>query len=188
MAPHSSTLAWKIPRTEEPGGLQSTGLQKVDTTKRLTHNKHCSLSLKRIQRKFALFGPSLTSPWPTSLGPVPFAIPHPGVLIPSKGSCVQDAENQTLSVDICSKGRVYFRPPSKGVGDKSQIHSNLVYELGCFYRRRTKKLGWIIFLWHFLIVALGVKVSSGYDSLARWSMAWGPVSPSCLDKQPEFVC
>ena len=23
MAPHSSTLAWKIPRTEEPGRLQS---------------------------------------------------------------------------------------------------------------------------------------------------------------------
>ena len=26
---HSSFLAWKIPRTEEPGGLQSMGLQKV---------------------------------------------------------------------------------------------------------------------------------------------------------------
>ena len=25
MAPHSSTLAWKIPWTEEPGGLQSRG-------------------------------------------------------------------------------------------------------------------------------------------------------------------
>ena len=25
MAPHSSTLAWKIPRTEEPGRLQSMG-------------------------------------------------------------------------------------------------------------------------------------------------------------------
>ena len=25
MAPHSSTLAWKIPQTEEPGGLQSMG-------------------------------------------------------------------------------------------------------------------------------------------------------------------
>ena len=25
MAPHSSTLAWKIPRTEEPGSLQSMG-------------------------------------------------------------------------------------------------------------------------------------------------------------------
>ena len=29
MAPHSSTLAWKIPWTEEPGGLQSMGLQRV---------------------------------------------------------------------------------------------------------------------------------------------------------------
>ena len=29
MATNSSILAWKIPRTEEPGGLQSMGLQKV---------------------------------------------------------------------------------------------------------------------------------------------------------------
>ena len=29
MATHSSTLAWKIPWTEEPGGLQSIGLQRV---------------------------------------------------------------------------------------------------------------------------------------------------------------
>ena len=29
MATHSSILAWKIPRTEEPGGLQSTGVQRV---------------------------------------------------------------------------------------------------------------------------------------------------------------
>ena len=29
MATHSSTLAWKIPWTEEPGGLQSMGSQKV---------------------------------------------------------------------------------------------------------------------------------------------------------------
>ena len=29
MAPHSSTLAWKIPWTEEPGGLQSMGLRSV---------------------------------------------------------------------------------------------------------------------------------------------------------------
>ena len=30
MAPHSSTLAWKIPWTEEPGGLQSMGLLRVE--------------------------------------------------------------------------------------------------------------------------------------------------------------
>ena len=29
VATHSSTLAWKIPWTEEPGGLQSMGSQKV---------------------------------------------------------------------------------------------------------------------------------------------------------------
>ena len=29
MAPHSSTLAWKIPSTEEPGRLQSMGLLRV---------------------------------------------------------------------------------------------------------------------------------------------------------------
>ena len=29
MAPHSSILAWEIPRTEEPGGLQSVGSQRV---------------------------------------------------------------------------------------------------------------------------------------------------------------
>ena len=31
MAPHSSTLAWKIPWTEEPGGLQSMGSLGVGT-------------------------------------------------------------------------------------------------------------------------------------------------------------
>ena len=29
MATHSSVLAWEIPWTEEPCGLQSTGLQRV---------------------------------------------------------------------------------------------------------------------------------------------------------------
>ena len=29
IATHSSILVWRIPRTEEPGGLQSMGLQRV---------------------------------------------------------------------------------------------------------------------------------------------------------------
>ena len=28
MVTHSSIFVWEIPRTEEPGGLQSTGLQR----------------------------------------------------------------------------------------------------------------------------------------------------------------
>ena len=35
MVTHSSILAWKIPWTEEPGGLQSTGLLRVGKTERL---------------------------------------------------------------------------------------------------------------------------------------------------------
>ena len=36
MVTHSSILAWKIPWTEEPGGLQSTDHQVSNTTERLT--------------------------------------------------------------------------------------------------------------------------------------------------------
>ena len=32
MATHSSVLAWRIPWTEEPGGLRSIGLQESDST------------------------------------------------------------------------------------------------------------------------------------------------------------
>ena len=32
MATHSSILAWRIPCTEEPGGLQSLRSQELDTT------------------------------------------------------------------------------------------------------------------------------------------------------------
>ena len=35
MAPHSSTLAWKIPWMEEPGRLQSMRSLRVGTTERL---------------------------------------------------------------------------------------------------------------------------------------------------------
>ena len=40
MAPHSSTLAWKIPWMEEPGRLQSMGLLELDTTERLLFHFH----------------------------------------------------------------------------------------------------------------------------------------------------
>ena len=42
MAPHSSTLAWKIPWAEEPGRLQSWGCKELDMTEWLPF--HFSLS------------------------------------------------------------------------------------------------------------------------------------------------
>ena len=38
MATHSGTLAWEIPWTEEPGGLQSTGSQREDTPEQLSEH------------------------------------------------------------------------------------------------------------------------------------------------------
>ena len=35
MAAHSSILAWRIPWMEEPGGLQSMGLQRAGMTEQL---------------------------------------------------------------------------------------------------------------------------------------------------------
>ena len=46
MATHSNILAWRIPWTKEPGGLQYMGSQRVYTTEQLTLslvNLYCSL-------------------------------------------------------------------------------------------------------------------------------------------------
>ena len=40
MITHSSILAWEIPRTEEPGGLESLGSQRVRHD--LLNNKDCT--------------------------------------------------------------------------------------------------------------------------------------------------
>ena len=44
MANHFSILAWKIPLTQEPGGLQSTGLQRVGHDWAHTHTPHYIVS------------------------------------------------------------------------------------------------------------------------------------------------
>ena len=48
VATHSNILAWRIPWTEEPGGLQSIGLQRVGHDwSDLAHTKHMSCILRR---------------------------------------------------------------------------------------------------------------------------------------------
>ena len=74
MAPHSSTLAWKIPWMEEPGRLQSMGLLRVG------HNWATSLSLFTFmhwRRK-----------WPTHSSALAWRIPETGEPggLPSVGS------------------------------------------------------------------------------------------------------
>ena len=50
MATHSSSLAWKSPWTEEPGGLQSMGLQERDTTEATKHHYHQLIQEKNLPR------------------------------------------------------------------------------------------------------------------------------------------
>ena len=63
MAAHSSTLAWKIPWTEEPGGLQSMGSLRVG------HNWATSLSLftfihwRRKWQPNPVFSPGESQGW-----------------------------------------------------------------------------------------------------------------------------
>ena len=47
MATHSSILAWRIPQTEEPGGLQSMGSQRVGYDR--AHTQHTSVEPARVQ-------------------------------------------------------------------------------------------------------------------------------------------
>ena len=43
MVTHSSILAWRIPWTEKPGGLQSLGRKESDTTEQLTHTEKSTM-------------------------------------------------------------------------------------------------------------------------------------------------
>ena len=54
MAAHFSILAWEIPWTEEPGGLQSRGGKELDTTKRL-NNSNKNIRSFHTFAKFSLF-------------------------------------------------------------------------------------------------------------------------------------
>ena len=68
MAPHSSTLAWKIPWTEEPGRLQSMGLRRV------RHDWATSLSLftfmhwRRKWQPTPMFLPGESQGWGSLVG------------------------------------------------------------------------------------------------------------------------
>ena len=66
MAPHSSTLAWKIPWMEKPGRLQSMGSLESDMTEQL--HFHFSLFLLQCMQvksesEVAQSCPTLVTPW-----------------------------------------------------------------------------------------------------------------------------
>ena len=83
---HPSILAWRIPRTEEPGGLQSMGLQRVGHDwSDLAHTHVNKIMLFLVLKYFHCF-PGFwehkykSSPWPESLYEMHY-LPHSQSLI-----------------------------------------------------------------------------------------------------------
>ena len=54
MATHSSILAWRIPWTEEPGGLQSMGWQRVRQDWETRHRHTLNIYVKNISAKLLI--------------------------------------------------------------------------------------------------------------------------------------
>ena len=67
MAPHSSTLAQRISWTEEPGGLQSMGSQRVAHTERFTFTFHFH-ALEKEMATHSMFLPGESQGWGSLVG------------------------------------------------------------------------------------------------------------------------
>ena len=67
MAPHSSTLAWKIPWMEEPGGLWSTGSRRVGPTS-LSFSLFTFMHWRRKWQPTPVFLPGESQGWGSLVG------------------------------------------------------------------------------------------------------------------------
>ena len=106
----------------------------------------------------------------------------------AKGLCVCSAESQTLTAGVCSKVRICYRVPCKGVGDKPQVRSNLAFELGIFLKGKSKEAG----INHGLVTFLSHSFGSQDVSGLWFSQSGGPwlgdlLAHLALEKWPEFV-
>ena len=79
MAAHSSILAWRIPWTEAPGGLQSMGSQRVTNTFTFQGHPKAQFSFSRIEKEKKAGKTGLPAPahpalhllWPWASWPCP---------------------------------------------------------------------------------------------------------------------
>ena len=68
MAPHSSTLAWKIPWMEEPGRLQSMGSRRVGHDRATSFSLFTFMHWKRKWRPTPVFLPGESQGWGSLVG------------------------------------------------------------------------------------------------------------------------
>ena len=68
IAPHSSTLAWKIPWTKEPGRLQSMGLLRVGQDSATSLSLFTFLNWRRKWQPTPVFLPGESQGWGSLVG------------------------------------------------------------------------------------------------------------------------
>ena len=68
MAPHSSTLAWKIPWTEEPGRLQSMGSLRVEQDSSTSVSLFTFMHWRRQWQPTPVFLPGESQGWGSLVG------------------------------------------------------------------------------------------------------------------------
>ena len=68
MATHSSILAWRIPQTEEPGGLQSMGSQRVRHSLATLLSLFTFMNWRRQWQPTPVFLPGESQGWGSLVG------------------------------------------------------------------------------------------------------------------------
>ena len=110
MAPQSSTSAWKIPWTEEPGRLQSMGSIEPDTTERL----HEAFHFHALEKEMATHSSVLTwrTPGTGEPGGLPSMVAQSRTQLKQLSSSSSSMGQETLNG--CKVGQV--SSPSPGLG------------------------------------------------------------------------
>ena len=122
MAPHSSTLAWKIPWTEEPGGLQSIGSLRVG------HDWMTSLSFFTFMH------------WRRKWQPTPVFLPGESQeqgSLPSVGShrIIHDwSDLAASSSELYILRRICFHSSSQFEDNRNAIRSHQFYYMYNFHK------------------------------------------------------
>ena len=149
MAPHSSTLAWKIPWTEEPGGLQSMGSQGV------RHGWVTSLSFITFMH------------WRRKWQPTPVFLPGEsqgqGSLVPSMGSLRVGHDWS----DLAAAAAVQLSHPYRTTG-KTTVLTIIIY-LPAFYICLGLR-------WPWLSSIIRIKDTSPGGPVLWWEPWWQLVS------------
>ena len=139
MATHSRILAWRIPWTEEPGGLQSTGRKESDTTERLHYHFLSDLAFCLLLFLLFIFLFKIFIVLATSCG----ALPQPGVeAVPpaaeAQSELLESLLKKEMELGLCTRLFCSHLAPRKITAQTmSEFYGERWYEFWSFCEKRS---------------------------------------------------